>query len=283
MHQRCGNPNAPTPELLVDFMADMLYDDDASISALNTARSAVATILPEPKELSAHPLIKRFMRGAFNMKPTFPKYFSVWDPSIVIAHLRSLKAPSEQTLKQLTYSVTMLVALLSAQRVQTLSCIDIDHMEINQEKIVITINSRLKQSRHGRHLKPIVLKEYPDCRRVCVVTLLKEYIARTQSLRRTSRLLISHARPHKQVTPSTISRWLKDTLRAAGITGHTGHSTRSASTSKANLSSVPIDTILEAAGWSQQSTFAQHYNKLPVRNFGEDLLNACMTPLSHDG
>ena len=261
-------------------MADMLYDNEASISALNTARSAVATLLPEPKELSAHPMIKRFMRGAFNMKPTFPKYFSVWDPSMVIAHLRRLKAPPDQTLKQLTYSVTMLVALLSAQRVQTLSCIDINHMQTNQDKIVITINSRLKQSRHGKHLKPIILKEYPDCKRICVVTLIKEYIARTQHLRHDSRLLISHAKPHKQVKSSTISRWLKDTLRAAGIAGHTGHSTRSASTSKANLSSVPIDTILDAAGWSQQSTFAQHYNKLPVRNFGEELLNACVT---HDG
>ena len=254
-------------------MADMLFDDNASISALNTARSAVATILPDPGKLSGHPLIRRFMRGAFNMRPTYPKYCTVWDPAIVLSHIRN--DPNNLSMKQLTMNVTMLMALLSAQRVQTLSFMDIQDMSFSSDKIIVTINNRLKQSRPGKHLKPIAFKAYPQDTKLCIVTLLNMYIERTKQIRTDSRLLISHAKPHHPVVSSTISGWIKATLRAAGIRNHTGHSTRAASTSMASLSSVPIDTIMEAAGWSQSSTFANHYEKTPVRNFGEDLLNAC--------
>ena len=36
---------------------------------------------------------------------------------------------------------------------------------------------------------------------------------------------------------------------------------RAASTSPAKLANVPIDTILNSAGWSKEFTFAKFYNK----------------------
>ncbi|MPC90979.1 hypothetical protein E2C01_085986 [Portunus trituberculatus] len=38
-------------------------------------------------------------------------------------------------------------------------------------------------------------------------------------------------------------------------------SVRPASTSKAKALAVPIFTIMAKAGWTQETTFAQHYNK----------------------
>ena len=55
---------------------------------------------------------------------------------------------------------------------------------------------------------------------------------------------------------STISGWLKNILTKAGIDISTvkTHSTRSASTSKADLSDAPIEEILKRGCWSNKST-----------------------------
>ena len=39
------------------------------------------------------------------------------------------------------------------------------------------------------------------------------------------------------------------------------HSVRAASTSAAFRAKVPLDTILNTAGWSKESTFGRYYNK----------------------
>ena len=58
------------------------------------------------------------------------------------------------------------------------------------------------------------------------------------------------------VSTSTISRWLKEMLRMAGINNFTAHSTRAASTSAAKSKD-----ILKAGNWSRESTFNRFYNK----------------------
>ena len=62
---------------------------------------------------------------------------------------------------------------------------------------------------------------------------------------------------------STISGWLKNSLKRAGIDISTfkAHSTRSASTSKADLSGAPIEEILKRGCWSNKSTWQKFYNK----------------------
>ena len=53
------------------------------------------------------------------------------------------------------------------------------------------------------------------------------------------------------------------------------HSTRAAATSAAHLNNVPINTIMEAAGWSRESTLRTFYDKPVTRvvNFGEQLVS----------
>ena len=56
----------------------------------------------------------------------------------------------------------------------------------------------------------------------------------------------------------TISRWVTFVLQSSGITVNIfkPHSTRSASTFKAELSDAPSADILDKAGWKSESTFA---------------------------
>ena len=94
---------------------------------------------------------------------------------------------------------------------------------------------------------------------------LNEYIDRTANLRKTDRLFIGIQEPHKGVTKSTISRWVKNTLKEAGIDTeiYSAHSTRSAGTSKA-VQTIPITELMKKVGWSSAQTFQKYYNKTVV-------------------
>ena len=81
-----------------------------------------------------------------------------------------------------------------------------------------------------------------------------------------SQLLLSFVNPIKPIVSSTISEWLKNVLKKAiiGINTFKAHSTRSASTSKVDLSGAPIE-ILRRGCWFNKSTWQKFYNKSIIR------------------
>lgn len=108
---------------------------------------------------------------------------------------------------------------------------------------------------------------------LCPITSLKAYLEATKYKDRDDKIFLSYIRPYNSVTSSTIARWLKTTLGEAGITGYTGHSTRSAATSKAAASGLSAKTILAAANWSpRSSTFQRFYCKDIEESFQETVL-----------
>ena len=62
---------------------------------------------------------------------------------------------------------------------------------------------------------------------------------------------------------STISGWVKNVLRETRIDTKIfkGLSTRSASTSKAGLTGLSLNEILEKGSWTNASTWQQFYNR----------------------
>uniref|UniRef100_A0A1X7VNU7 Tyr recombinase domain-containing protein n=1 Tax=Amphimedon queenslandica TaxID=400682 RepID=A0A1X7VNU7_AMPQE len=78
-----------------------------------------------------------------------------------------------------------------------------------------------------------------------------------------NRLFISFIKPHKAVTSSSIARWLRTTLKEAGIDSSIfgAHSTRGASASAAARGEVTLEEILKAANWSSESVFQRFYHK----------------------
>ena len=137
-------------------------------------------------------------------------------------------------------------------------------MEEQENGFVFKIENKfLKQGRPGYMPGLLRLLSYED-RSICVATYLKEYLARTNDLRKnTDKVFLTTRKPYKPVSRDTVSRWVKSILQAAGIdtTEFGAGSTRSAASSKASSEGVPLDQILEAAGWSQETTFARWYNK----------------------
>ena len=137
-----------------DFLAT-LFTSGLGYSAMNTARSALSSVLILPNNITfgAHPLVARFLKGVFELKPSLPRYSSIWDVSIVLQHLRSLGPPTQLDLKSLTKKTTMLLCLLTGQRCQTLTKLDTALMQERPGKIVFTIDDKLKTTRPGKHLK----------------------------------------------------------------------------------------------------------------------------------
>lgn len=241
-----------------------LFHQGIGYSALNTARSALSTyVLCDGISAGKHPLVIRLLKGIFKLRPALPRNAVTWDPELVLVYLRKLSPVKQLTLRLLTMKTVTLLALLSSQRAQTLHLLDIRNINVSQNNVKCRFGDLLKHTRPGMHQPELTLKAYAPDRRLCLVTVLTEYLQRTKPLRTHNQLFISFLKPHAPVAKDTVSRWLKQTLSTAGIdmTIFTPHSTRAASTSAASRAKVPIDSILKTAGWTQMSTFARYYNK----------------------
>ena len=197
-----------------------LFKQGTGYSGLNTARSALSSviILPDNIPFGTHPLVCRFIKGVFEMRPSLPRYKEIWDVNTVLKYIKTLHPPKDLTLKDLTLKLTMLLALVSAQRCQTLQALSIENMVLTNEKCDFHFTNLLKTSRPGRHLSPLVVKSFTPDAGICVVTVLRAYFQRTKTFRgKCHQLLISYQKPYKGVTIDTISRWLKLVLKLAGI------------------------------------------------------------------
>ena len=118
-------------------------------------------------------------------------------------------------------------------------------------------------SRPVKSASQIVLSENGQDKRLCVVSCLVAYLLRTLEYRTSSKLFLGLQKPHKAVGSQTLSRWLKTTLHLYGvrIDIFSGHSTRTASSSKAKLAGLSVDSTLECVDWSNEQTFVRFYNK----------------------
>lgn len=175
---------------------------------------------------------------------------------------------SELSLKELTLKLVMLMALTQAARVQTLHLLLCTGACIEQSSVTLWLGGNLKQCRPKFNIRMVKFCAYEQDSRLCVVQTMKEYLVRTKHLRKNSgqeqgKLLISFIKPHGCVSKDTVARWIKSMLKGCGIntSKYTAGSVRPASVSKANALNVPLSTILAKAGWTQETTFARHYNK----------------------
>jgi len=77
---------------------------------------------------------------------------------------------------------------------------------------------------------------------------MRYYILKTEPKRRSRKLLVSY-KTFKEITTSTVAKWLKQILDRSGIDSKifTAHSFRGASSSAAYASGVQLSEIMEIA------------------------------------
>lgn len=248
-----------------------LYKKGLGYSSINTIRSALSLVLPnvEGSPIGSHPLIVRFLKAIGRLKPPTRRYNTVWDVGKVLDLFLKWPENNQLSLKQLTMKSCGLLAILSGQRVQTLSLISLSDIRINENTIEIYVKETIKTSRPGTVQPNIVLPAFPINDRLCPVKAVTEYIAKTKSLRGSvEQLWISYEKPHSFVKTQTISRWLKSVLFESGIdiSIFKSHSFRHASTSKAFEAGVNVDVIFASAGWNERSKVFANFYKCKIDN-----------------
>ena len=171
------NFNVWNPDIsdVLEFLT-FLIDQGCGYSVISTARSALSTIINvDNLPIGKHSLVKRFVRGVYNIKPSLPRYTATWDVNLVLNFLKSVDSYEIISLKYLTYKLVTLLALCTGQRCQTLSVLELNNMNVFEDRVIFRLTKLLKHSRPGVHQKPIDLKTYPD-KALCVVKCLEQLI-----------------------------------------------------------------------------------------------------------
>lgn len=250
---------------VVNFLAD-LFVEGYKYNSLNSYRSAISSVHEKVDGLDVgqHPLVTRLLKGAFNDRPPLPKYSSTWDVQVVLNYLEYLGDNETLSLKQLTWKTVMLLALTRPSRSADLSNLDLQARSYRRDGVEFAATGLAKQSRQGKDIPNFFFPSLPDVPVLCPVLALKEYEKRTREVRADeSKLFVAIIKPHKAVTSSTIARWLKGMLEAAGVDTSifNAHSVRGASSSKAANMGITTGDILKAADWSSESVFQRFYHK----------------------
>ena len=166
---------------------------------------------------------------------------------------------SQKSDKDLTHKLTVLMVLSYVSRASSLQHLHIKFMARNDMSHKFYFHKLHKSWGKDKAPPTVSYQAYTQDSDLCVAKTLDEYISRTGGWRSGEecfQLLLSLVNPHKSVVSSTITGWLRNVLEKPGIDVGTfrAHSTRSASTSEADLSGSPIEENLKRGCWSNKST-----------------------------
>ena len=128
----------------MNFLAE-LFQPGAGYSAVDTARSALSPILmlPGNTTFGSHPHVSRLLKGVFELRSALPKYQSIWDISVVLNMLECWPIQNI-SLKHLSLKLTMLLALTTSQRVQTLHALTISNMTLRVMSVFLSLTVFLR-------------------------------------------------------------------------------------------------------------------------------------------
>ena len=91
----CGRNKNPIRAIVNHILAFLtsLHKKGLKYSAFQTARLALNNFIQicGGTDFSSHFLIKKFMQGIFNLKPSLPKYDTVWDVQVVFKYIETQK------------------------------------------------------------------------------------------------------------------------------------------------------------------------------------------------
>ena len=267
--------SSPKISEAVEFLMT-LHSQGLSYSSINTARSALSSILKLDNcdNFGTHPLVTRFMRGIYKLIKPKPKYNQIWDVSQVLDYLKTLYPLEKISLKELTQKTAMLLLLVTGQRGQFIHLLSLNGIQLTSQTACLSLEE------HTNAAAAVTITEFTPDSRICPLTTLKAYMKETETIRNgENKLFISFIKPNKAVSRYTISRWTKQVLTNSGIDTKmfTSHSTRAASATKAHQKEIPLDAILNTIGWESAKTFQKYYHKPVLGSRGATLAEAVLS------
>ena len=234
-----------------------------TIAAAKSVLSGIIHILGV-SAISEHPLVIRLMKGVFNSRPPESRYHYIWDASQVICYLASLNNEISD-FRTLSLKLVTLFTLLLGQRVSTLHKFKLSCLQILPGRVVFHIDELLKQTRPTHPPKPIIFRAFVTAPQLCPVATFHSYSSARATIvgDKYDRFFICHRKPNGPATVDTLARWVKQVMTAAGVDTDIfcPHSCRSASSSKARNTGVPLQKVLAAGQWFTDSVFYRFYEK----------------------
>ena len=268
------DPLHSSVESVVNYLTEKFIKGD-KYNTLNTHRSAISAFHRpvDTVKVGQHPTVSAMMAAFFNARPPMPRYEVTWDVDIVLKYLLELGDNSSLALKQLTFKMSMLLALACAGRSSDVGALDIRFLNLGENKVHFTLAKLTKSRRKGKPPIKIELSKFEGHSNLCVISTLNTYLERTRLFRERKdgklrhQLLLSFVEPHHAVVSCTIAGWLIKVMSEAGIDVETfrAHSTRGAATSKAAAKGLSCKEIMGMAKWTRKSTFEKHYHKEIVK------------------
>ena len=248
--ERGRNPVSGPASDVANFLAE-LHRQGYQSSSLNAFRSAISFAHDQVDgvTIGKHPMICRVHKGAFNARPPLPRYTATWNVQTVLHYLENLGPSASLSLKPLTFTLTMLLALTRPSHSADMASLQIDHQQFSPEGVEFLPAALAKQSRQGKPLKEFIFPSFPHNSELCPVETLKQYEAATSTLRphNVSNLIVALVKPHKPVSSATLARCLREVLRLARIdvSVFSGHSVQGALTSAAAGAGITTNDILK--------------------------------------
>ena len=136
--------------IVLDFLVS-LHDKGLPYTTINTARSAISAVNLSTNNMTigSHPIVSRFMKEIYKSSPATPRYQSTWNVQPVLTYPSFFSPDEKLDLKSLTLKLVMLIALVSAQRGQSLHILDIQCMKEAPNQFEFLLTEHIKQSRPG--------------------------------------------------------------------------------------------------------------------------------------
>ena len=242
-----------------------LEDEGLGYGAINTARCALSIILPRinGETVGKHQIIHWFMKSVYERNPPKPRYNRFWDVSLVFNLLKSWPDNKYLSQRDLGFKVAILLLLVTGHRGQTIVALSLEKAEIDKKEIRFELTTLLKSNRTGDPLSTVTVACFREVKKLCVVSAIRAYLAKTEKCRWTNQLLISFVKPFGPISRDTLARWTLRMLTSAGVDTdrYSAHSTRGAVASGARQLGISVKSILAHAGWKTARSFATHYHK----------------------
>ena len=115
------------------------------------------------------PVVSRFMKGVFRMKPPTPRLSSTRDVKHLLEFLATLDPPADLTVKMLSFKLAALLALTSSARAHELIKLDLDFVSVKSDSWEFSLAAHTKVSRPGHLARKIYLPAFLDSPKICVV------------------------------------------------------------------------------------------------------------------
>ena len=173
---------------------------------------------------------------------------------IATKYLSSLGDNTVLSLKQLSYKLAILMALVGAGRVSELQALDLRFQLYRPDGILFELPLLGKKRTVGAPPKQIIFEAFPLDKNLCVVECLQCYEDRTRqfcpsTVEQPNPLFLSYVQPHKAITSRTLAHWITNSMEEAGVNTSIfkAHSVHGASSTAAAEKGVLIADILRTA------------------------------------